>query len=190
MELKLKILTAFFPEGKEHSMKEIEKRSGYSHERVYTLLQNLKKQKIVTERKIGKMHTYKLNYKKDEVLLAFTNYVIIKRKLFAKKYPLLYKRLKEFTNNVKSNGLILFGSYAKRKAKGHSDIDIAIVFPNISDFFVLQLDLMKLRRKIDLRIEPHLFSIEDFNKNNPLASEIFNTGIELKIKSTTAQQCI
>ena len=81
----------------------------------------------------------------------------------------------------------LFGSYAKRKAKEHSDIDIAIVFPNISDFFVTQLDLMKMRRKIDLSIEPHLFSIEDFNKNNPLAFEILNTGIELKIESTTAQ---
>ncbi len=83
----------------------------------------------------------------------------------------------------------LFGSFAKRKEKEHSDIDIAIVFPNISDFFKLQLELMKLRRKIDLRIEPHLFSIEDFHENNPLASEIINTGIELKIKSTTAQQC-
>ncbi|GBE28782.1 MAG TPA: nucleotidyltransferase domain-containing protein [Candidatus Moranbacteria bacterium] len=82
----------------------------------------------------------------------------------------------------------LFGSFAKRKEKKHSDIDIAIVLMNISDFFKVQLDLMKLRRRVDLRIEPHLFSIEDFNETNPLASKIMKTGVELKIKSTTAQQ--
>ena len=74
----------------------------------------------------------------------------------------------------------LFGSFAKKKAKESSDIDIAIVLPEISDFFEVQLDLMRLRRKVDLRIEPHLFLVDDFNNDDPLASEIINTGIEIK----------
>lgn len=98
----------------------------------------------------------------------------------------------EYLNSVSEKYVIekafLFGSFAINKEK--RDSDIAIVFVNIPDFFTVQLDLMKLRRKIDLRIETHLFSIEDFNENNPLAFEIIKTGIELKIKSKTTQQSL
>jgi len=36
-ETELKILAAFFPEGIERTTKEIENRSGYSHERAYSI---------------------------------------------------------------------------------------------------------------------------------------------------------
>ncbi|RLD22510.1 MAG: nucleotidyltransferase domain-containing protein, partial [Bacteroidetes bacterium] len=49
----------------------------------------------------------------------------------------------------------LFGSFAKGLEKKDSDIDIAIVIGNMNDFFGTQMQLMKLRRKVDLRIEPH-----------------------------------
>ncbi len=78
----------------------------------------------------------------------------------------------------------LFGSFAKRKNNEDSDIDIALVFRNLDDFFKIQFELMRIRRKIDLRIEPHLFSKDEFNKNNPLANEIIKTGIELKNTSS------
>jgi hypothetical protein len=39
---------------------------------------------------------------------------------------------------------------------------------------------MRLRREIDLRIEPHPILEEDFNIQNPLAYEIKRTGIEIK----------
>lgn len=38
---------------------------------------------------------------------------------------------------------------------------------------------MKLRRSIDLRIEPHPIKEQDFNSSNPFAFEIKNTGIEI-----------
>jgi predicted nucleotidyltransferase len=49
----------------------------------------------------------------------------------------------------------LFGSYAKGNEHDESDIDIALVIKNMPDFFSTQRILMRLRRKIDLRIEPH-----------------------------------
>lgn len=73
----------------------------------------------------------------------------------------------------------LFGSFAKGNAKEESDIDIALVLENMDDFFSVQRQLMKLRRKIDLRIEPHPFSAKDFNSANPFAIEIEKTGIEV-----------
>jgi predicted nucleotidyltransferase len=74
----------------------------------------------------------------------------------------------------------LFGSYAKGYATNDSDIDIAIVVDEMDNFFTLQMLLMRLRRSVDLRIEPHPFWEGDFNKQNPYAVEIQQTGIELK----------
>ena len=76
----------------------------------------------------------------------------------------------------------LFGSYAKGNEREESDIDIAIVLENMTDFYASQLLLMRLRRKIDLRIEPHPISESEFVSTNPFAYEIQNTGIEIAIK--------
>ena len=73
----------------------------------------------------------------------------------------------------------LFGSYAKGNEHIDSDIDIAIVVGKMDDFFSTQMQLMRLRRKIDLRIEPHPILEVDFNNQNPFAYEIQKTGIEL-----------
>jgi hypothetical protein len=47
----------------------------------------------------------------------------------------------------------------------------------VVDIIDTQIDLMKLRRKIDLRIEPHPFMTEDFNQSNPVVYEILKYGI-------------
>ena len=73
----------------------------------------------------------------------------------------------------------LFGSYALGREHEDSDIDIALVIGKMDDFFKTQMQLMRLRRKIDLRIEPHPILHEDFNLQNPFAYEIQKTGIEL-----------
>ncbi|MGQ9620802.1 MAG: nucleotidyltransferase domain-containing protein [Bacteroidales bacterium] len=75
----------------------------------------------------------------------------------------------------------LFGSFAKGKEREESDIDIALVLENMPDFFYAQKQLMKLRRKIDLRIEPHPIKEQDFNALNPFAYEIEQTGIEITV---------
>jgi predicted nucleotidyltransferase len=73
----------------------------------------------------------------------------------------------------------LFGSFAKGVEREDSDIDIALIVGNMDDFFSVQMQLMRLRRKIDLRIEPHPIWELDFNIQNPFAYEIQQTGIEL-----------
>src|SRR5690606_2564730 len=70
----------------------------------------------------------------------------------------------------------LFGSFAKGNFSDNSDIDLAIVLKNLADPFAAQLALMKLRRKFDLRIEPHPFREEDFNQSDPFVNEILKTG--------------
>lgn len=77
----------------------------------------------------------------------------------------------------------LFGSYAKGIEQEQSDIDIAIVLGNMTDFFDAQMQMMRVRRKVDLRIEPHPISEKEFNATNPFALEIQKTGIELTLIS-------
>ena len=79
--------------------------------------------------------------------------------------------------------VFLFGSFAKGKEKDDSDIDIALVLECMPDFFYTQKQLMKLRRKIDLRIEPHPIKEQDFNSLNPFAYEIEQTGIVIPVEN-------
>ena len=74
----------------------------------------------------------------------------------------------------------IFGSFAKGTNHADSDIDIAIVVKNVADIIDTQIDMMKLRRKVDLRIEPHPFLSKDFTKDNPVVSEILKFGIKIK----------
>ena len=79
----------------------------------------------------------------------------------------------------------LFGSYAKGNESEASDIDIAIVLGNMPDFFDAQIQLMRLRRKVDLRIEPHPISENEFSATNPYALEIQKTGIVISLISNS-----
>jgi len=76
--------------------------------------------------------------------------------------------------------VILFGSYAKGTNHIDSDIDLAIIFKSIDDIIDMQIELMKMRTDDDLMIEPHPFSLSDFQASNPVVSEILKNGIELK----------
>ena len=76
--------------------------------------------------------------------------------------------------------IILFGSYAKGNFHEESDIDIAVVFKDFNNLPEMQLQLMRLRRKIDSRIEPHPFRESDFNISNPVVNEIIKFGKEIR----------
>ena len=44
----------------------------------------------------------------------------------------------------------------------------------------MQLELMRIRRKIDSRIEPHPFRENDFNDSNPIVNEVIKYGKVIK----------
>ena len=88
--------------------------------------------------------------------------------------------IKLIPNNMDLKGAYLFGSYVNGNEREESDIDIALVIGKMNNFFDTQRMLMKLRRKIDLRIEPHPIGESDFTEKNPFAFEIKKNGIELK----------
>lgn len=92
----------------------------------------------------------------------------------AKQYAELVK------TEISIDSVYLYGSYAKGTDSEDSDIDIAVVGEDfIGDPVEDTLKLMKLRRKIDKRIEPHPFKSIDFDISNPYVLEIINTGIRI-----------
>lgn len=89
-----------------------------------------------------------------------------------------------YINYLKSNKFsvqraYLFGSYVNERYNEDSDIDLAIVMNKLSNSFTTQVELMKISRKFDTRIEPHPFEESDFNTTNPFANEILNKGIRI-----------
>ena len=90
----------------------------------------------------------------------------------AKQYLSFLKK-----ENFQISKAYLFGSYAKGTNKPESDIDIAFIFNELKDEIDMQIQLMKLRRKFDLRIEPHPFEQKDLIEGSPLLDEILQTGV-------------
>lgn len=95
---------------------------------------------------------------------------------------IIYQKIKEYAEVLQENGInvwrmYLFGSRLKNKFTPESDIDLAIFLnkDNI-DGFREDVQLMHLRRKVDLRIEPHAFAMSDFDETNPFIKEIVKTG--------------
>ncbi len=94
---------------------------------------------------------------------------------------IVQKYVEKVCENYQIEAIILFGSYAKGTWHEDSDIDIAIITNDIkNNIFNEELNLVKLRRKIDTRIEPHLISVDDYkNIETPLIQEIIDTGIKV-----------
>ena len=93
--------------------------------------------------------------------------------IIAQKYAEIIK------DNFDFQKLILFGSYAKGYPHEDSDIDIAIIFSDYKNRLDRQLELMKLTRKVDSRIEPHPFREKEFEISNPFVNEIMTYGKEI-----------
>ena len=86
--------------------------------------------------------------------------------------------LKENKYNIQK--AYIFGSYAKGKADKWSDIDVAIVSPQISnDRFEERIRLTELAISVDDRLEPLPFNLDSFNDDDPFVQQIKNEGLAI-----------
>jgi len=76
--------------------------------------------------------------------------------------------------------IFLFGSYASGKEHEYSDIEIAVVLKDYNNIMDIQLELMRLTRKIDSRLEPHPFREKEFNLTDPVAGEVLKYGYRIE----------
>lgn len=93
--------------------------------------------------------------------------------------------LEAFLEKLKKKGFVvksayLFGSFAKGTQNESSDIDVALIFEDVKTSILdLQIELSFIASKIDSRIEPHPFLINDFLPSNHFSGEVLKTGIEI-----------
>lgn len=81
---------------------------------------------------------------------------------------------------IRVNSAYLFGSSAKGCEDIWSDIDVAIISPDLTDDRLEErYRLMKLSSEIDTRIEPVPFHPDTFVDEDPLVWEIKKSGINL-----------
>lgn len=179
-ETELRIMSAFFPEGIERTTKEIEERSGYSHERAYSTLGILEKKGILSKRNVGKSLVHSVNKFDDAVYLAFAYRSISRKTQFIQRYPSVWKAIEDFLNNAKPEMAILFGSYSKGEAKERSDVDLLCV-NGVSETEKIALSL---RHKYNLRMTPVIVKKEDFRNikrdNLELWDDVVKFGVILK----------
>lgn len=72
----------------------------------------------------------------------------------------------------------IFGSYASGKADKWSDIDIAVVSPQIgNDRFEERVRLTELAMSVDDRIEPLPFNQDTFSESDPFVRKIVDEGL-------------
>ena len=77
--------------------------------------------------------------------------------------------------NLDIRQVILFGSYAKGNATENSDIDVAVITATpVEDWLETSTELFRLRRDIDLFLEPILIDSE--NDRSGFLEEIRRTG--------------
>ena len=89
------------------------------------------------------------------------------------------KIVKQFAQVVRQHlpvcEVLLYGSYAKGRAGRYSDIDVAVVVDEYrGDLFGMKAKLFRLRRDVDVRIEPLLLE----RKHDPanFLEEILRSG--------------
>ena len=95
------------------------------------------------------------------------------------------KNIRIFLDRLDSAGIhiskaYLFGSYLTGRVDEWSDIDVAVVSPQISDDrFEERVRLMEIAVTIDDRIEPMPFNPANFAKDDPLVREIITKGLAI-----------
>ncbi len=79
---------------------------------------------------------------------------------------LINKYAEVLKKEIRIDAIYLFGSYSTGKADKDSDIDLLIVSPDFTDDIDSNhLTLMRARREIDYRIEPHPVKSDEINSN-------------------------
>ncbi|MGE5577307.1 MAG: nucleotidyltransferase domain-containing protein [Syntrophothermus sp.] len=95
-------------------------------------------------------------------------------------YEIAGKYAEVLRRKIRLSRLYVYGSYSTGDHDDDSDIDIAVVADGLTgDVIEDTFTLMKLRREVDMRIEPHPFLTSEFTEKNPLAREVMRTGMRI-----------
>ncbi len=179
-ENKLNVLSSFFPEGNEITLKMIQERTRLSYEPVHRTMKQLLEKKLVLEKKFGKTLVYDLDFTKEKIRIAFILYANEKKEKFEKEYGNIYRALSRISEED-IDFLAVFGSYAKGSPTKKSDIDVLCVSSNKNR---VEGKIKGLRYETNLEFSPVVMSKTEFakikNENEQFWNDLVDYGIILK----------
>ncbi len=179
-ENELIVLSSFFPEGKEITLKIIQERAKLSYEPVYRIVKQLVDKKLLFVKKFGKTSVYSLDFSKEKIKIAFIFYANERKEKFAEEYGRIYKALSKI-DEEDIDFLVIFGSYAKGNPTKKSDVDILCVSSNKNK---VESKLKGLRYETNLEFIPVVISKTEFSKikkeNEQFWKDLVDYGIIFK----------
>ena len=153
------VISSFFPEGKDMTIKEIIRRIDYSYERVNSALKSLNEKKFVQEKKVGKTLVYYLDMQNLYSEIGFGHYMLGREIDFIKKHRSLYNAIKEIRDNPFIEMVVLFGSYSKGTESNQSDVDIICISNKKKE---IEHFVRSLKYKYNLEFNPIVLSMHKF----------------------------
>ena len=180
LENELKILSSFFPEGKEITLKIIQERSKLSYEPVHRIIKQLIDKKLVIEKKFGKTLVYSLDFTKEKIKISFILYADEKKEKFEGRDGNIYRALSKIKDGD-IDFLAIFGSYAKGVPTKKSDVDVLCISSNKNK---TEYEIKALRYETNLEFTPVLMSKTEFAKikdeNKQFWNDLVDYGIIFK----------
>lgn len=176
------IISAFFPEAEEMTIKEIQERVEYSYERLNSALKSLAEKKILIEKQTGKTLVYSLNLQNLYAeTMGFNAYMLGREIEFIKKHKPIFNAIKKVIESPFIWGVILFGSYSKGTETKQSDVDLIC----ISDKKKETEQLVKsLKYEANVEFSPVILPLHEFpnikKDNIELWHDLKNFGIVFK----------
>jgi len=155
----IEVLSSFFPEAEPITASQIQKRCGYSHERVHSALKTLEKEGIITSKPVGKAFLYSVrNF--GAAYISSAHLALEKKEKFSNKFPHLIKILDEFFAKTRPDLLIIFGSYARMQPLKESDLDILCANPKAQPERIAA----EINHRYGFKLAPVSVSLEEFPK--------------------------
>jgi predicted nucleotidyltransferase len=166
------IISCFFPEAGEMTIKEIIERLDhyYSYERVNSSLKSLTEKKIVIERQIGKTLIYSIDVTNIYVyIMGFNAYLLERETSFIRKHREIYHAIQEIENHSSVWSIILFGSYSKGTENKQSDVDLMVTCIPGKEKEVESF-IRSLKHKYGINFSPIVLPMQEFSnikRDNP-----------------------
>ncbi len=179
-ENEFKVLSSFFPEGNEITLKKVQERTKLSYEPVHRIIKQLTDKKLLHEKNFGKTLVYSLDFTKEIIKIAFIIYANDKKEKFAEKYGIIYRALSKVSEED-TDFLAVFGSYAKESPTKKSDVDVICISSNKNK---VESKLKGLRYETNLEFAPVVIPKTEFAKikeeNKQFWDDLVDYGIIFK----------
>jgi len=163
-------------------IKKITKLGGNS---IFTSINILLKNKIITSNKVGKRTYYKINLA-NKYSRLIVEIIKLEREDLNNMNPKIVTSLREFTrlcnDLLNPKEIYVFGSIVKNSYKKESDIDLAIIVERelkTKERIELEKVSEKIEKRFGREIQLHLFTMKEFKHNKGLIEQIHRDGIKL-----------